>query len=378
MFKIRIRQHERGLRFRYGDFKRLLGPGAYRRWSRLWSRTRHQIELLNTLDFQFTHDLLDVLLKHDELCEALIVVDLADHERALVWKDNRLARILGPGRYAFWKEPYQVRVERFDVNESYRFEHTRLEAVLLHPEASQRLRGIEVDAHEEVLMFRDGRLVERLGEGKYFFWTGTGRLIWKSVDKREQTLDVSGQEIMSNDKVTLRVNLLVTYRVTDPVRAVSTVSDHEQALYREAQLVLRAAIGTRNLDTLLADEESVGGEVRQALARRAAEFGLTVHSVGLRDIILPGEMKTILNQVIEAEKQAQANLIRRREETAAARSQANTAKLLAENPALARMKELEALQDILRGAKTTFVLGRGDLVEQVGRLMARDIDSDHA
>jgi regulator of protease activity HflC (stomatin/prohibitin superfamily) len=76
----------------------------------------------------------------------------------------------------------------------------------------------------------------------------------------------------------------------------------------------------------------------------ATEFGVSVRSVGLRDIILPGEMKQILNQVIEAEKQAQANLIRRREETAAARSQANTAKLLAENPgAGSRMKELESL-----------------------------------
>jgi regulator of protease activity HflC (stomatin/prohibitin superfamily) len=95
-----------------------------------------------------------------------------------------------------------------------------------------------------------------------------------------------------------------------------------------------------------------------------------VRSVGLRDIILPGEMKQILNQVIEAEKQAQANLIRRREETAAARSQANTAKLLAENPALARMKELESLAEILAGTKATFVLGGGDLGAQVRRLTA--------
>ena len=82
-------------------------------------------------------------------------------------------------------------------------------------------------------------------------------------------------------------------------------------------------------------------------------------------------MKSILNQVIVAEKQAQANLIRRREETAAARSQANTAKLLEQNPVLARMKELEALQDILRGTDATFILGAGDLSEQIGQLMAR-------
>jgi regulator of protease activity HflC (stomatin/prohibitin superfamily) len=174
---------------------------------------------------------------------------------------------------------------------------------------------------------------------------------------------------MTSDKVTLRVNLVVSYKVFDAVKAVTTVTDHAQALYREAQLVLRAAVGTRSLDQLLADKESVGGEVKNALAPRAIEFGVTVRSVGLRDIILPGEMKLILNQVITAEKEAQANLIRRREETAAARSQANTAKLIAENPVLARMKELEALQTILSGAKTTFVFGSGELGSQIRQLI---------
>ncbi len=101
-----------------------------------------------------------------------------------------------------------------------------------------------------------------------------------------------------------------------------------------------------------------------------------IKSVGLKDIILPGEMKTILNQVIEAEKSAQANLIKRREETAAARSQANTAKLLAENPTLARMKELEQLTEILAGTRSTFVFGSGDMSEQVRGLVGSSQTKD--
>lgn len=374
MFKYRIRQHERGLWFRYGDFKGLLAPGKYRLWSRLWSRTRNTINIVDTLKFQFEHPLLDMLLKNEQLREALVVVDLSDHQRALVWKDNRLANILGPGRFAFWKEPYDVKVEVFDVNE-FKFDHPRLETVLGHRGGALYLDGVRVEAHERVLLFREGVLVETLGPGMYVFWKNAGKITWKSVDLREQTLDVSGQEIMTRDKVTLRVNLLVTYLVLDVEKAVLAVSDYAQTLYRESQLALRAAVGTRNLDTMLSDKESVGNDVREALTRRAEEFGIAVRGVGLRDIILPGEMKQILNQVIEAEKQAQANLIRRREETAAARSQANTAKLLAENPALTRMKELEALQEILRGTKATFVLGQGDLVEQVSRLTAKDVSN---
>jgi len=177
---------------------------------------------------------------------------------------------------------------------------------------------------------------------------------------------------MTADKVTLRVNLLVTYQVTDAQKAVTSTADYTQALYREAQLVLRAAVGAKTLDALLSDKESVGGEVKTALATRAAEMGVRVQSVGLRDIVLPGDMKTLLNQVIAATKEAEANLIRRREETAAARSQANTAKLLAESPALARLKELEMLEKILAGTNATFVLGQGDLGEQIRGLVAAE------
>ena len=371
MFKIRVRQHERGLLFRHGDFQRLLKPGAYRLWSRLWSLRRTRIEIVDTLQTWFKHELLDFLLGHAEVRDALRVVDLKDDERALLWKDGRLAYVLGPGRHAFWRTPYRPEFEVFNVND-FKFDHVRLEAILLHPGAKPYLECVRVEPHERTLLFREGELVGTLSPGRYAFWKHAGRIVCKTVDLREQLLDVAGQEIMTHDKVTLRVNLLVTDRVGDPVEAATVVSDHAQTLYREAQLVLRAAVGTRNLDTLLSDKEAIGAEVRDALRRRASEFGVIVQSVGLRDIILPGEMKAILNQVIAAEKQAQANLIKRREETAAARSQANTAKLMAENPLLARFKELEMLQEILAGSKATFVLGSGDVVDQFRSLIRKD------
>jgi regulator of protease activity HflC (stomatin/prohibitin superfamily) len=82
------------------------------------------------------------------------------------------------------------------------------------------------------------------------------------------------------------------------------------------------------------------------VANNAAENGFVLHSVGLKDVILPGEMKDILNQVVQAEKAAQANVIKRREETAATRSLLNTAKLMDENPTLLRLKELETLEKV--------------------------------
>ena len=241
---------------------------------------------------------------------------------------------------------------------------------LQHADAAKWLDGVMVGAGEQALLYRDGVLIDRLVEGLHVYWRGTGKVTWKAVDLREQVADVAGQEIISADKVTLRVNLLVTWQVTDPLRAVSSVADYAQALYREAQLALRAAVGTRTLDALLADKESVGGDVRAALSGRAATFGVVVRGVGLRDIVLPGDMKTLLNSVIAATKEAEANLIRRREETAAARSQANTAKLLAENPVLARLKEMEMLKEVLAGTKATFVFGQGDMGDQIRGLVS--------
>jgi regulator of protease activity HflC (stomatin/prohibitin superfamily) len=369
-FKTHISQHQRGLWFRDGDFLRLLGPGTHYNWRFLWSPSADRIEVIDTLKLRFEHPLLDVLLAHDDLRRELTVIDLADGERAIVWKDGRLLSILGPGRYAYWKTAQvSIDVEVWSID-TFRFTHRKLQAVLAAPDAVKWFDGVMVGDNEDVLLYRDGVLIDRLGPGLHVFWKGTGKITWKSIDRREQVADVAGQEIMTADKVTLRVNLLVTYVVTDALRAVTSTSDYAQALYREAQLVLRAAVGTKTLDALLSDKEAVGAEVLEALAGRAETIGMAVKSVGLRDIILPGDMKSLLNQVIAAQKEAEANLIKRREETAAARSQANTAKLLAENPQLARMKELELLKEMLAGSKTTFVFGNsGDIAEQVRNLV---------
>ncbi len=431
--KVLIRQHERGLSLRRGDFQGLLNPGSYWIFSRdvnveivdtLELRfdhkmfdvivenkaVREQIELIDLgamdraivwkdgriqkllgtgrhaywktaakLEFsrfsladnlRLDHKLFDVIVEHPDVREQIDLIELGTMERAIVWKNGRLLQVLGVGRHAFWKTIDKIEIERFSIAENVRLEHKQIAAILQSADATRFFDGVMVNDTAEVLLYRDGVLIDRLTQGLHVFWKGNGRITWKEIDKREQTADVAGQEIITADKVTLRVNLVVTYQVTDALRAVQTSTDFAQALYREAQLALRAAVGTRQIDALLADKASVGAEVRAALTERAIELGITVRSVGLRDIILPGDMKTLMNQVIAATKEAEANLIRRREETAAARSQANTAKLLAENPLLVRLKELEMLKDVLSNTNATFVLGSGDLADQMRTLVA--------
>ncbi|MCG8587424.1 MAG: slipin family protein, partial [Pirellulales bacterium] len=189
------------------------------------------------------------------------------------------------------------------------------------------------------------------------------------IDMRETMIDAGGQELMTADKVTLRLNAVVGYRIVDARKAVTAADDARQALYREAQLALRAVVGVRDLDTFLTDKDAVAREVEEQIVGRAGELGLEVVSVGVRDVILPGDMKDLMNKVTEAKKAAEANLIARREETAAMRSQANTAKLLESNPTLMRIRELEVLEKIATDGKLNIVLGEKGLADRVVNLL---------
>ncbi|MFK7962103.1 MAG: slipin family protein [Phycisphaerales bacterium] len=360
-----LQEHERGLVWINGRLEGLIGPGLHAWWK---GPAKVTVSRFDTRTPDFEHELKDVLVRDPRLAPHLTVVDLKDYERAILWVNGRVTEVLGPGLHAWWNVSSIVEVERFDVR-TFRLEHGQLDAVTEAPGALRHIFSKRVAAHERTIVFRNGERVAELQPGAFVAWRDGSVLSTETVDVREQHLDVQGQDIITADKVSVRVNLLVTHRVTDPVAAIVEVEDWSSSLYREAQLELRAAVGGRTLEQLLTDKDVVGDEIRTRLTERAAGFGVQILSVGLRDIILPGDMKAMLNEVILAQKQAEANLIRRREETAAARSQVNTARLLAEHPALARMKELEALESILRGTNATFVLGSGDLTEQVGSLV---------
>src|SRR4051794_6469671 len=164
--KIHIRQHERGVWFRDGDFRRLLAPGEHRLWSPFWTTRRDVILPADTLATRFDHALLDVMLAEPHVRDALHVVDLTDVERALVWKDERLAYVLGPGRHAFWKTPYRLYVETFHVlNGGFRLEHPRLAVVLRHPSAAEFFETVQVEAGAQGLLYPGGGPPDPLGEG---------------------------------------------------------------------------------------------------------------------------------------------------------------------------------------------------------------------
>jgi regulator of protease activity HflC (stomatin/prohibitin superfamily) len=366
LHRIKIRSYELGLVFRDGEFARLIGPG--RRWIfDLLGRT--QVQVVSQRTPWLVHEQLDQIVKSGALAGRALVLDLKDHERALVWIDGRFSHILPPGQHAFWTGQREVRAEIVDAR-GVRFENKELATIVTRGvEVARALDICHVEPGHAGVLLVDGKHVETLAPGRYALWKNVAAVKVVALDLRETVLDVSGQEIMTADKVTLRINAGVTYRIVDPARAVSATDDVRQALYRDVQHALRDAIAARELDALLAGKDEVSREVEAALRGRAAELGLALTSVGIRDLILPGDMKELMNKVTEAKKAAEANLIARREETAAMRSQANTARLLVEHPTLMRLRELEVLEKIAAGGQLKVVLGEKGLTERVTNLL---------
>ena len=261
----------------------------------------------------------------------------------MVWIEDRFSHILPPGLYAYWTALRDVKVEVVDARK-VRFDHQDRKFIVQSPLVERVLEVATVQAHHVGVLFIDGDFVETLPPGPYTFWKNMAQVKFVQEDMREAMFDVAGQDIMTADKVMLRMNAVVTYRVVDARGAVSIVDDVRQALYREAQLALRAVVGARELDTFLTDKDGVASGLADMVRARAKALGLELIAVGIRDIIMPGEMKDLMNKVTEAKKAAEANVIFRSEEAAAMRSQANTAKLLANNPTLICLRELKVLE----------------------------------
>lgn len=354
--KIIIRENERGLLIRDGQAVEWLEPGPQRRWP--WGA---QLEV-ERVDLSKP-----VSTWRPELAElapraAWTELRVAPSQLAVMIVDGIAKAYLRPGRYMLWQLREEVTATVYDLDVlTPRIDERHL-ALL----PSDLVQVLDVAPYQRVLVYADGALARVLEAGRTVLsrLDRSLRLLW--IDLREEERTITGQEVMTADKVTLRLSVILKYRVVDAVRAVESVTDLGDALYSEAQMAARRAVAGLKLDALLEGRREVSEAMTAEVSARAAEWGVTLVAVDVKDLVLPGEMKVLLNKVIEAEKQAAAQVILRREETAATRSQANTAKMLEGNPTLMRLRELEAYKEIAASLdQVTLVAGTGNLLERV-------------
>jgi regulator of protease activity HflC (stomatin/prohibitin superfamily) len=366
--RVTIRKNERGLLLRNGDFERILRPGTHWLVSLLDAL---RVEVFTLDQPAFTHPIADYLRAAEPALveREFLRVDLGENQAGLRYENDVLVEILPPAtRRLYWRGVIEVRMEVVDISGSPEVP-ADLVPRLTQTQLRQRVVGgaagvllVQVPDPGAGILYVDGKLVRRLQPGAYGFWRFNHNVAVEVLDLRMQAMEVTGQEILTRDKVSLRLNLAATWRYTDVLKAFEQLAKPADHLYRELQFGLRAAVGTRSLDDLLENKNVIDEVVSAHVREKLSPFGVEIDSVGVKDIVLPGEMKTILAQVVEAGKAAEANVIRRREETAATRSLLNTAKVMEGNPTALRMKELETLERVAERIDKISVFGGLDQV----------------
>lgn len=363
-----IKKNERGVLLKDGDYERILNAGRHYFFDPMRSLSVQTWGI----DAPMTNlSLVDYLKQAEPEAsdECFVSMELADDEAGLRYENQNLVEVLPPGaRRVFWKGLITHRLEKINLTQSYALPANVMSTLMqpgLRGRALAGLNGIliaQVPAYHLGLLRVDGKLERVMQPGVEAFWRYNRDIQIELVDTRLQAVEVSGQEILSRDKVGLRLNLGATWRYTDVLLAFEKLAKPVDYLYRELQFGLREAVGTRSVDELLENKQLIDEVVNRHIAKKLAGFGIEVSSVGVKDIVLPGEMKTILARVVEAEKLAEANVIRRREETAATRSLLNTAKVMEDNPTALRLKELETLERVAERIDRISVFGGLDQV----------------
>jgi regulator of protease activity HflC (stomatin/prohibitin superfamily) len=355
--KVVVGDAERALVYRNKRLDRVLGPGVHR--VRALTGTL-EVALHDVARVEYAGKDVDALVARlgDRLADTFVLADIGTQEVGLVYRHGKLEDVLFPGtRKLYWVGPVAVRVERVALGAGLEIDADVAKRLRQLGVLDRIAAAVAVPEEHLGLVFVDGKLTRALESGAYAFWNVHRNVVAEVVDLRVQAVEVSGQELLTRDKVSLRVNLAASYRITDAVLARTKVAKAGETLYRELQYGLRKAVSAKTLDELLGDKASLDADIQAYVVDKATPLGMELLGVGVKDVILPGEMKEILNGVVQAEKTAQANVIRRREEANATRSLLNTAKLMEESPVLMRLKELEALEKVTENVDKLTVFG---------------------
>ncbi|AMG92216.1 slipin family protein [Citrobacter amalonaticus] len=363
--KITIRKGQLGLLAKNGDYYQVLEAGEHRL---PWFNTP-EVLVVNLDGSEVPEALANYLRRFqpDWVTRYALAVDLNDSEAGALYMNEVLQEILPPStRRLYWRADDALKLVRMDTRQVQ--VPAEVMNAVLQPRRSGAVKGrdvmltVQVPAWHAGVLKIDGETQALLPPGLTAYWKVNHLVDAEVVDTRLQVLEVGGQEILTKDKVNLRLNLAANWRYSDVLQAFAQLTKPLDHLYRELQFALREAVGTRTLDELLEDKQVIDDVVSAQVKDRMAPYGIDVASLGVKDIVLPGDMKTILSRLVEAEKSAQANVIRRREETAATRSLLNTAKVMENNPVALRLKELETLERVAERIDKISVFGGLDQV----------------
>ena len=181
------------------------------------------------------------------------------------------------------------------------------------------------------LLYEDGRLLRVLEAGRYEVKPPLDLGFWRRpkveivlVDVRERDLTLKGQEILTADKVAIRVSIIVQFRVVDPKAALHTVEDYADRLYSDVQLAARRSLASMTLEKILTDRNRLSEDILADVKEAATAYGVAIGRADVKDLIFPGNLQEIMNRVLAAERMSEAQLVEARTKAEVSRIEAGT------------------------------------------------------
>lgn len=339
--KYKINENECGYLIRRGRFEKLLTVGTYY----FLSLSGCEVKIVPMTGAVNTCGIPEeILMKNPEFASRVVKNVLPDTSIAIRFVNGAFREVVCKPETLFWNVFEKNEFQVIDITKPW------MEETL--PRMYMELMPAK---YYKKIVIKDGE---------------TGLLYFDNQFERQ--LEISGQEILTADKVGVRLNVICTYRITDPRRLVMLMENVGTQLYTHAQLILREYVGRFRLDELLEQKEEISQYVLEEMKKKQEDYCVEIVSAGIKDIILPGEIREIMNTVLLAEKRAQANVITRREEVASTRSLLNTARLMDENQTLFKLKEMEYLERICDKVGTISLNGGKGVMEQLAELVGME------
>lgn len=362
--RIIVNQSQCGFVIKNGCYQKMVFAGTHYFPSCLGYRVVAE-EMRGRVEFK---DIPLKILKEDPAFVSRITyIEVPEGYLGVVYVNQVSTAVITDREAAYWNvwEPCEIRL--IDMREPAMGQSVEKNLLRLVPQ--QYYKKIEILPGETGLLYQNNILTEELGPGTHYYWLYAKDILCRIVDLKQKELEIGGQEILTADRVGIRLNLTCTYRIADARRLVETIKGLENQLYTRIQLIAREYVGRCRLDEILEQKEAIAGFLAERMKEEQERYCAEILTIGIKDIILPGEIRDIMNTVLIAEKKAQANVITRREEVASTRSLLNTAKLMDENKTLYKLKELECLERICTQVGNISVAGSGTLLQQLKEIL---------
>ena len=309
----------------------------------------------------------EILMKDSNFAGKVRKFVIPDGEAGFIYRNSSLVNCAKKNEYIFWNVFEEMDVKTYSM-ESDEIQD-ELTKNMMEYVPMKYYTKVVVPEGSVALLYLNKQFERTLSSGIYYFWNYKREVEAKVVNLKWQELAIAGQEILTKDKIGIRINVVCSYRITDAVKAVSERNNLGDSIYSFIQMTVRELVGNYRLDEILEKKVEIGDELKKIAKKNEDDFYVTFASFGIKDIILPGEIRDIMNTVLVAEKKAQANVIERREEVASTRSLMNTAKLMEENETLFQLKKLEYLERICSQVGEISVSNGGNVLEQLSKMM---------